>query len=93
VLVDGTQVAANWTALVSGTLDHPIDKDASGTGIFSLTLTGTNADGTATSDNCAGWSSTEGIGTQGFSEYSNSTWSNYTAIICDSPASLYCFQQ
>ena len=30
VLRDNTQVAANWTALVSGTLDHAIDEDEHG---------------------------------------------------------------
>ena len=30
VLRDNTQVAANWTALVSGTLDHAIDEDENG---------------------------------------------------------------
>jgi hypothetical protein len=99
VLVDGTQVAANWTALVSGTLDHAIDEKEDGT-TFTAALsvwTGTKADGTpATSPqffNCGDWSNTSDLAWVGSSGATNSSWSLQGGIACNNFQPLYCFRQ
>ena len=58
ILPDGTEIAADWTGLISGTLMHAIDEDASGTAVSStLVWTGTTATGTAATDKCQNFAS------------------------------------
>jgi hypothetical protein len=99
VLVDNTQVAANWTALVSGTLDHAIDEDEHGTiTTQSSVWTGTNANGTAPTYpqqvlDCFGWSDQTDLAYVGSPTATNSTWSIQEGIMCNNLEPLYCFQQ
>ena len=99
VLVDNTQVAANWTALVSGTLDHAINEDEHGTiTTQSFVWTGTNANGTAPtypqqSLDCFGWSDQTDLAYVGSPAATNSTWSLQEGVVCNNLVPLYCFQQ
>jgi len=99
VLVDNTQVAANWTALVSGTLDHAIDEDEHGTMTTQSSVwTGTNANGTAPTYpqqvlDCFGWSDQTDLAYVGSPTATNSTWSIQEGIVCNNFEPLYCFQQ
>jgi hypothetical protein len=87
VLPDGaTQVAAGWTVLTSGTLEHAIDQNESGgpmtTGNIPLggyaVWTNTNPDGTRTStQDCGGWAQTAAGITNGYTgstSFSTSGW-------------------
>jgi hypothetical protein len=109
VLVDGTtEVAANWTALTSGTFENLIDHDEHGALVqFNLSTmagtswTGTNADGTQTNVDCGGWTisedcsmSTAHTGTIGRDDLT-AYWTNWAAPACCNVQSyaLYCIEQ
>lgn len=94
-LVNGTTIAADWTDLTDGTLDAPIDLSADG-GMTALAnvWTGTEADGTASPNNCSNWtsSSTSLIGDLG-SEVTSSGWSAFGSGNCGEVPGFYCFEQ
>lgn len=98
-LFDGTQVAANWAALTSGTLDHAINEDEHGTVVSNVPTpwTGTNADGTPVTSpatlNCGGWSDQTDLGWVGSIASTSSQWSLLVGIQCNNFEPLYCFQQ
>jgi hypothetical protein len=105
VLVDGTVVADNWTALTTQPLQHPIDIDEYGnswpgmnvvvwtnlkdTGVSAATSNPESAD-------CDGWTSSSPTkyGNQGY-VYEISSWSYNDVLMndCSTTAHLYCFQQ
>jgi hypothetical protein len=97
-LVTGETVAANWTALLSGTLQHAIDvTENRDTGIHvpvwsDTTITGTLADG---DDDCSEWmDGVNGFGQFGSSSQTNNHWTDNGRIGCASTSRrLYCFQQ
>jgi hypothetical protein len=100
VLRDNTQVAANWTALISGTLDHAINEDEHGTVVSAVLApwTGTNANGTAPTYpqqvfNCGDWSDQTDLAYVGSVSATNSNWSIQEGITCNNFEPLYCFQQ
>jgi hypothetical protein len=74
-----TQVASNWTQLTSGTLSAGIDYTAGGNFIEegNYVWTGSNANGTPSTNNCNNWTSTSNndIGDQGNITDTGSTWS------------------
>jgi hypothetical protein len=88
VLLDGTVVASNWSALTSGTLAHAIDRteqNASVTGLANVwtasTPAGNFVGSAAGLGDCQGWTqgqlSTGGRATCGSTLGKDSTWSNY----------------
>jgi hypothetical protein len=104
--VDGTQIAANWSGLISGTLSHVISKTESGTTIGGNGPVWTNVatngtaitSGSSTLFNCSGWTtnSNSWTGNVGYFGNTSSNWTNNgTRIACDNstPTHLYCFQQ
>ncbi len=99
--VDGTQVAADWNALVSGTLDAPLRIDENGTPITTVTVwTGTTDKGEETLGDpqlarCGGWSSTSdaSTGRQGNANETDIRWSDDVAAQCPMVAHLYCFER
>lgn len=102
VLVDGTTIASDYDDLVDGALLAPIDLTASGTSIFDspvnpdgYTWTGTNADGTAATATCNGWTTAEPevLGASGASDTTDSAWSNEIDDTCNAPYALICVQQ
>lgn len=101
VLVNGTQIAANWTALVAG-ISAPINVNELGqtvppTQVWTDTLPSGWWYGTGPNYNCANWTVTGGSGNSaqvGLSSASNSQWTNSaTNIACNSTLRLYCFEQ
>jgi hypothetical protein len=101
-LLDGTEVAANWTALSSGTLSHAIDVDqtvaslAGATGSTALTWTSTATGGMSMGDSCTQFTSsaTTGTGQVGSCTGTGATWTNAsTTEACSAMHHLYCFEQ
>ena len=97
ILADGTEVAANWAGLISGTLLNPIDEEANQTLLSSvLVWTGTTASGTAASDKCQGFASANvtANGAVGSSSATDTTWSQDPPHqTCNNTLHLYCFEQ
>jgi hypothetical protein len=104
VLVDGTQVADNWTDLTDGTLHFPIGLTASGgTPVEDWVWTNTHTDGTPAnaggadpdSDSCREWTSAapwhSAVG--GWSPAILMNWTYSAGLVCSQEYRLYCFQQ
>lgn len=104
VLTNGTQIADNWTDLVDGSLDAPINRSETGAliGTGSPNL-GTNFVWTGTSSagggfggfNCNDWTSTsDRVSIQGGdTSLRDGNWSTQWGVICSISGRLYCFQQ
>jgi hypothetical protein len=97
-LVDGTQVADNWTDLVDGTLDAPINLDEHGEPMPNneqQAWTGTTQAGNTFPDkHCQDWSSSGGDYAKfGRPTSSDFTWTADHDIVCAATARLYCFEQ
>ncbi|MBI3783775.1 MAG: hypothetical protein HY270_10250 [Deltaproteobacteria bacterium] len=95
-LLSGTQVAANWNDLTDGSIATAIVEDENNTTLTSVEVwTGTTYIGTSDSFNCNDFTSSasSGVGMVGLLITSNSNWTNYTNVSCDSAGRLYCIQQ
>lgn len=97
-LLDGTIIANDWNALVSGTLANPINRDENGnlvTGNVEV-WTATNPDGTLNAVGCNGFTSgnhgdnTPAVGIAG---NTNGSWTDVYLQFCDRTDHLYCFEQ
>ena len=99
VLVDGTTVAADWTQLTSGMLQHAINEDETGVvPAVASVWTGTLADGSTWKgvDNCANWYSSS-------SQTNTGSWGEMVAVPewteyhygagCGYPMAVYCVEQ
>lgn len=107
VLVEGTQIAANWTALTSGTLDNALSRDEYGVVRDFRAWTDTTADGTPQRynsnpprDNCDGWTSNSGDNSGGYYGQADRTDQLWTAGVqgtnnqlCSDSVPIYCFEQ
>lgn len=105
--VDGATVAADWSALTSGTLEKAIDLTATGEqNVNEFVWTFTHIDGTPArdtdGDDCNGWitDAQEGTGSVGISSGLDSIWTLFDPDdppACDGEVTglprLYCFQQ
>ncbi len=95
-LPSGTQIADDWTDLVDGTLDAPINETADGTIVASSwAWTGTEPDGTPSAHNCNNWTNaffSYWRGGVGFTHSVDSEWTA-SATVCDASAVIYCFGQ
>jgi len=96
VRVDGVQVAADYAALASGTLEQPINVTESGTsysgGVWTAVVTG----GTFTGNNtCNGWTgfTSNQYGGHGNASATSSAWTFTGSAGCNSQLALYCFEQ
>lgn len=103
-LVNGTQIAPNWTGLTDGVLDAPISINENGMAVipeFVWTNTNTNGNITLnyTSGTCNDWNSSSSSlfdYNYGFSNQSNSMWTLNTCcapVQCNYLSRLYCIQQ
>lgn len=100
---DGSLVANNWTDFISGAHRAPILSTVPSVfgqnGIIIgdvLVWTGTNADGTWSSQSCNNWtsSSASASGTVGrMSMFSSPGWTLSGTLACNQPAYLLCVQQ
>lgn len=99
-LVDGTKIANNWTALTSGTLEAPINRDENGAlrSQANNVWTGTSANGTGAGTiggtMCAGWQGTSSdSGRVGSSSATNGDWTTTgTNEACNNLNHLYCVE-
>jgi cysteine-rich repeat protein len=98
-LVGGTVVANDWTDLVDGTLSAAINRSETGTLIDNadvFTNTKASGDGIATT-HCQNWTSSApadatnvGLAKTGAT---NSIWTVFASVRCDTANHLYCFEQ
>jgi hypothetical protein len=105
LLVNGTQIAANWAALTDGSLDANLNITEKGDMIvnegfvFPVAWTHTNGDGTAgglvNNADCQDWTSTVGSGNTGTINPIGGTWTRGGVAGCSNSGirHLYCFQQ
>lgn len=103
VLVNGTTVAASWTALTSGTLAHEINLSETGgmpghDQVWSHTLTDGTAGGPTASGHCENWTTSSALpspgGNTGFANSTTQTWTTFSNHTCNEDfRRLYCFQQ
>jgi hypothetical protein len=100
-LLDGSTIAANYTALTSGTLAHAINVHEDGMPVPSGTTyevwTGTKIDGTYSTRACANWTNdTASAPTAdiGVTSVTNNGWTNIYQQFCDrTMLRVYCFEQ
>lgn len=98
ILVDGTEVAADWAGLTSGRLAAAITIDELGGPQETRVWTGTAADGSAYlgSEFCNNWDDTTGFilyGGEGRSVVTDATWSFVDHADCGGLNHLYCVEQ
>jgi len=100
-LVNGTQVASNWTSLSSGSLEAAITVTETGAGSSAFNAwTATNPDGTfdnqyGVQGDCDDFTSTASAysGLEGVISYTTSYWTKNGASSCNSFLPVYCFEQ
>lgn len=96
VMVDGTQVAANWADLTDGTLEHAIDRTELNTLYEGAVWTATQPNGTfAGSVSCNGWTALGAnvTGINGSAASTNGTWTQAGGTFCNNAFPLFCFEQ
>jgi len=95
--IDGVRVAADWDALVSGTLETTISVSELGEHVNALVFTGTRPDGTRVQDSthCDDWIDGAGdnFGWYGATEAADGDWTLAAEQDCGVFAGVYCFEQ
>jgi hypothetical protein len=97
-LLDGTEIAANWTELTSGALKHAISVNEHGGQTTMLVITGTLNDGSVNPNNtCNDWSGNAQADTTHTGNSSSTTEWSVTATTPQSClaaiGALYCFEK
>jgi hypothetical protein len=100
-LLDGSQVAASWTALTSGGLEHAIDVRETGdpvpAGSVVQVWTGTTPSGSASGVSCGNWTNNSpGLpnGEVGLSSRLDRGWTQAVVQLCSrTGVHIYCFEQ
>lgn len=100
-LLDGSTIAADWTALTSGALAHAINVFEDGTavqaGVILEVWTGTTVSGTYSGNACANWTNdtaTPPIADVGLSNQTNAGWTHQYQQYCNrTTIHVYCFEQ
>jgi hypothetical protein len=97
-LLDGTEIAVNWSQLTSGTLEHPINVNEHATQTAAQVITGTLPDGSANANNtCNDWSGNAPLSTTQMGDSTSTTqWTamSGTPQSCQAGSgSFYCFEQ
>jgi hypothetical protein len=98
-LPDGTEVAANFTALLNTAttpLLHAINQNAAGTTVTTPVWTDTSATGTTISgESCSDWTSTSGstFGEEGLVSSTGTAFTASTAVACSTGLAFYCLEQ
>ena len=100
VLVDGTVVAANWTGLTSGALQHAISEDEHGAVALAAIWTGTLYDGTlwgvGEEVTCANWNSSLSTNRGAYGQTSAAadwTEAGNSGSCAQNHESVYCLEQ
>jgi hypothetical protein len=96
---DGVRVASSKSELLAGSVFSSVNRTELGTGATYLgygyqAWTGTDGNGSATANNCTGWTSnlSAASGRIGDVPSSDSHWTTWLDTTCDSLKSLYCFE-
>lgn len=96
-LVNATVIANDWADLIDGTLAAPMDLDENGEPApVAEVWTGTQTDGTRSTDTCDDWSSASAssYGLQGVTDRTDPAWTDAYRQFCDRASiRLMCFQQ
>jgi len=92
--IDGIKVAGDKADLTDGTLFTAISQDEMGNYTLGPAWTGTNLNGTKTTNTCNSWTDGTGgfQGQIGLSDIAIQYWTNNTSTVCSSSFSLYCFE-
>ena len=97
VLVDGVQVAANWDALTSGTLEHAINVTEKNGPLEIAVFTGTDTTGLRlpNTQHCSDWTynDTDQTCWIGDSSATDALWTRGIEAICGGSGSIYCVEQ
>jgi cysteine-rich repeat protein len=96
VLVNGLVVAQSWDALVSGSIEHPLNVDEYSQTQPLPAWTSTLASGLAVPgvDFCEDWTDVgSSLGGTGLSGMTDATWSFFENVPCDLELHLYCVEQ
>ena len=97
VLVNGLQVAANWEALTSGTLEHPINVNEKSETVGPVVWTGTDATGMRipNTGHCSDWtySDSDQSGWAADSTATDASWTRGIEADCGAEAAIYCVEQ
>ncbi len=97
VLVNGLQVAADWAALTSGTLEHPINLSEKGETLNAGVWTGTDITGLRlpNTQHCSDWTynDTDQTGWLADSTATDAFWTRGVEAICGGYAAIYCVEQ
>lgn len=97
VLVNGLQVAANWDALTSGTLENPINVSEKSETVSAAVWTGTDIKGLRipNTQHCSDWTYNDSDQTGWFavSTATDAFWTQAVESDCGAKAALYCFEQ
>jgi cysteine-rich repeat protein len=97
ILVNGLVVAADWDALISGTLENPINvTESSEVSVGSRVWTGTLANGQPAygSSFCGNWTEKDAfaLAGSGIRNWTDASWTFFEQNACGSPSSIYCFE-
>lgn len=98
VRIDGLQIAENWTRLVDGDIDAPLEIDEWGdvqnNGECGNVWTNTMRDGTSFDDDaCMDWTSLQDGTRLGRTDATNASWTEGCTVDCLKEHHLYCFEQ
>jgi hypothetical protein len=100
VRVDGVRIADNWQALLTGSLQNPLNLDESGrpinTSVTQTTWTAVVPNGTFyTGGNCNDWQDFKVFGAEGIIGATDGTWSLNVGVLspCTKRDPLYCVEQ
>jgi len=97
IRLDGRQIAANWEALTSGTLENPINIAENGDLVEAGVWTGTTTAGTRipNTQHCSDWEygSSDQTGWIGDSTATDALWTHGVETDCGALVMLYCFEQ
>ena len=94
-------IAMGTDNLLDGALDGPIDEDESGTVVDGLgacdglasVWTGSAANGSATGDDCGGWTDVAGQGRTGNLVLKDGGWTDACSLSCALPLRIYCIEK
>lgn len=90
----GPQLVANDSAtLWSGTLSSSVGYNEIGAAAAANVWSGSNTDGTSSTNHCSAWTSTSGGGQYGVSNTSTSAWIDSSSGACSASLRLYCVSQ
>lgn len=94
-LVTGERVADDWAALTDGSIDHAIDRDATGASVSAFVWTGTLTDGSIATEHCNNWTSATAtvFGIIGDSSRIDGYWTGGAGDPCSLFRAVYCFEQ